>query len=201
MAVGLYILLDHSIKRKIKNVFLASIIGVVTIGILYSNPAFQKFINEKILTMFLNENMTFVSTYAADAAASTKMRQVLAETAMEMFRINPLFGCGVDSVRYYLGTYMRELMTVTYSHNNYTEVLACFGLVGFGLYYSKVIMAIIRNIRNRMFSSHTDVRRYLSIFFISYCVLDYATISYYYILTILLLSIHFCGMNYLDDID
>ena len=60
---------------------------------------------------------------------STEQRMNFLQDAFNVFKENPLIGVGQDGYRY-VNSY-----EFTYSHSNYTEILANLGIIGFGLYY------------------------------------------------------------------
>ena len=59
------------------------------------------------------------------------------EDALLVWQEKPVFGHGIDQYRY-SGSY------TTYSHNNYTEILANFGVVGIVLFYSIYLVLFVR---------------------------------------------------------
>jgi len=67
----------------------------------------------------------------------TNKRSGLMEDALVVWWQKPVFGHGIDQFRY-VGSY------TTYSHNNYTEVLANFGVVGLLLYYGIFLSLFVR---------------------------------------------------------
>lgn len=67
----------------------------------------------------------------------THKRSGLMEDALVVWWQKPVFGHGIDQFRF-SGSY------TTYSHNNYTEVLANFGVVGFVLYYAVFLVLFVR---------------------------------------------------------
>lgn len=67
----------------------------------------------------------------------TDVRAGLIEEAMERFRERPIAGYGIDQFAL-LSRYS------TYSHNNFTELLANFGVIGFAIYYLVHALLIAR---------------------------------------------------------
>ena len=55
------------------------------------------------------------------------------QTGIDIFKQRPIFGAGADAVRSYLGYAGNK--NVSYSHSNYIELLASFGIVGTLIYY------------------------------------------------------------------
>ncbi len=65
---------------------------------------------------------------------SSEERMFLIRYAFEMFTEKPFFGWGINGVAGKLS--LTRVHRIAYSHCNYTELLADFGLVGFIIYYS-----------------------------------------------------------------
>lgn len=67
---------------------------------------------------------------------STQSREDLIATAWELFRQRPIIGNGYGAVA-------KVSPYGYYSHNNMMELLACYGLVGFFLFYYRHIKSIL----------------------------------------------------------
>lgn len=66
-------------------------------------------------------------------------RGAMIREAMDWWSTSPIWGMGIDQFRY-LSSFG------TYSHNNFTELLANFGLIGFTLYYGIIAVLFVRAI-------------------------------------------------------
>lgn len=64
---------------------------------------------------------------------STRERIAFVDNAIEVFRSHPIVGIGIDGFRYV------NRVQFTYSHNNFAEILADLGIIGFIIYYSKYL--------------------------------------------------------------
>ncbi len=64
--------------------------------------------------------------------ASLNERALFKELAKSMFKEKPFFGWGMHSFAY-KNKYSNH--TLVYSHDNYLEMLSCYGILGFILYY------------------------------------------------------------------
>lgn len=60
-----------------------------------------------------------------DADYMTARRSYLIKQGLDIFYKDPVFGIGIENTRHYLGTY---------THNNFVEILAGTGIVGFSVY-------------------------------------------------------------------
>ena len=88
----------------------------------------------------LQESFSFFKTGEGDS--STKWRLHFIDTAYNVFRENMAFGVGIDAFQHFttLGQY---------AHNNYLEILADLGVIGFLLYYSIYFPIIVKAIKQR----------------------------------------------------
>ncbi len=78
----------------------------------------------------------WVTGEETDASAITRTNMI--NVALELFLTwNPIFGIGLNNFKYMSG-YM------TYSHNNYVELLCSLGVVGFLVYYGPLLYFTIR---------------------------------------------------------
>ncbi len=77
---------------------------------------------------------SFIETMTSDDSSSnmqsTAVRRRLLGEAIQVFKDNPVIGVGQDGFRY------ESSMKGIYSHNNYAELLANLGVIGFAIYYS-----------------------------------------------------------------
>ena len=67
-----------------------------------------------------------------DSKTSGYSRVIYNQIGMEIFREHPIFGIGMHSA----GVYIEEYYGHVHLHNNFIELLACGGLVGFLIHYS-----------------------------------------------------------------
>ena len=91
---------------------------IMKVPILYKSIGYRF---EGMIAGFLGEENVDGSTIA---------RMNFAEDAIRVFKTSPLIGIGQDGYRYANSFYR------TYSHNNYTEILANLGIIGAIIFYS-----------------------------------------------------------------
>lgn len=121
-----------------------------------------------LLTPF--EEVTLVQRLEGTLAGKeTQKRSGLMEDALVVWQQKPIAGHGIDQYRY-SGSY------TTYSHNNYTEVLANFGVVGLALYYSIFIVLSVRAVIG--ISRGSDTAWTILAILISVLLMDVARVSY-----------------------
>lgn len=85
----------------------------------------------------------FTASTSKDGSFNTRMR--MKEIGKEIFNQNPLLGIGVDNSGFICG---REFgFSYFYLHDNYIELLADTGIIGFGIYYSGYAVMALRFLR------------------------------------------------------
>ena len=99
----------------------------------------------------------------------TQKRSDLMEDALVVWREEPVFGHGIDQYRY-SGAF------TAYSHNNYTEILANFGVVGFGLFYVIYAVLIARSLVGIFRGS--EAAWVIMAIIVSVLLMDLARVSY-----------------------
>lgn len=111
--------------------------------------------------------------------------------AYHLWKQHPILGVGNDQFRYYTGVYF-PLLRSTYSHSNYMEILADFGIVGFILYYL-IYLAIFRNLfrlwRLDLIKNDSSVLILLTVLMIQLTISELAWVTYLEKLTWVLLTI------------
>lgn len=106
--------------------------------------------------------------------SSTIERKTYIEAGVKQFLKTPILGIGVNNSQYIT---LMETNKETYLHNNFVELLACTGIIGFVLYYS-IFVYLLHN----LFKYVKDDKSIAIISFIILAVniiLDYGVVSYY----------------------
>lgn len=101
---------------------------VMNIGVLYQTVG----VRIESLFAFLGGDI--------EADGSVETRMMMAETAYKMFQKKPVLGFG-------LNTFSKIAGFGAYAHNNYIELLANIGLVGFLIYYVPLIIYLGHGVR------------------------------------------------------
>ena len=78
--------------------------------------------------------------------SSANTREAMSLEGFELWKSSPIIGYGINQFRN-ISSFGR------YSHNNYIELLVSFGVIGFGLYYSIVVVLGSRAIRGFLMGS------------------------------------------------
>lgn len=171
VAVLVYVVLQPGFQKRIKYVFCAAILAALTLVVLFKIPAIRDMYAERLILLLQGVD---------SSDSSTVVRTMLRGQAFELFLNNPIIGNGLEGFRIWMGEQTsflnRWAMSATYSHCNYTELLANFGIVGFLLYYFLPFRQVLKGMKYR---SNPLIQ--LGIIIIVDCiVLDIGTVSYYY---------------------
>lgn len=171
MALMLFIFFQPNMVKILRYTLVGLIVFLIIGSIAIKIPEVQRIYSGRILPIFQGVNST---------DSSTVVRSLLKQMAIELFLEHPFCGGGMECFKIYLeeqsNFLLRWNLDATYSHCNYTELLANYGIIGFLLYYFYPINIILKNLK---FKDNLLVKLGL-IIMISFLVLDYATISYSY---------------------
>ena len=100
---------------------------------------------------------------------------------------NPMFGVGLHNSMFYT--------TIgKYAHNNFAEIFADLGLIGFSIFYSLYILYGYRVVR----FAKEKIRRYWLVFILGFLAIDYGQVSYNLftsIVPMVILCIEFTGYD------
>ena len=96
------------------------------------------------------------------------------ELGLSLFAANPLLGVGIGNANLYtMAAYGKD----HYLHNNYAELLACGGIIGFALYYSIYVYLIVVFIKYRKY--RTREYNLCFILLIIWLIMDVGAVKYY----------------------
>ena len=127
-----------------------------------------------------------------DADASTVSRANHVVEALRLFREHPLLGAGQDGYRY-------TTAILTYSHNNYVELLANLGLLGFSLYYLIYGWVAIQSMR--IFKRNMlPLTLVIAILISDIAVVSYSTEIVYVLLGIIVSIVFLSGKDVPQDV-
>lgn len=113
-------------KKAKKKIFLFGTLFIAVTIILLKTPIFSG----------LAERMGyFVSSFtgSGDVDHSTEIRKQLVGFGLSIFKKNPILGIGIGNTHILVNQYYGEDF---YLHNNFVELLAGGGIIGFAIYYS-----------------------------------------------------------------
>ena len=178
MGVVLYLLTQKSAKKKIRYLLLLTLAGLVFLFVYSSSSFMQEIFGIRMLALF---DESIVDKSISD-------REYLSAIALQLFKQKPVLGWGCDNVRSYLISIGFRLEV--YAHNNYLELLADYGIIGFVLYYSFYVKAIFQAIKNGLDDKYDKL---IFVVLLVCMVMEYGSVNYQrntylYIMTILVSS-------------
>lgn len=185
LGIFLFEVISSKGLKSIIKVLGALIIGGVIIFIIFNNEKLYSVIGRRlektILTMQGNAS-------SKDTDGSLVERTYYIKQALGLFVNNPIVGVGGNN----FVSYMRQIgyKHVAYSHNNYTELLATLGIIGFAIYYifwAKLLIKLILNYKKH----NLDQDLLFIIIILLLLVLDYANVSYINEFNIIILILAF----------
>lgn len=185
-----YIFLNN--KDVVKK-FMYIIATILVILMLYKVVTTNVYLNSIIgyrLSSFINSSILKDTTLAD---ASTSERAAMRKEAFNYFLSSPIWGNGISSFMYYFGD---KYGSYLYAHNNYLELLADLGLIGFSIHYLWVVKTIVNLYKERK-NDNSGFCNYLLLFIISTLILEYGTVTFdqlHYILMFQLCS-YFIEIN------
>lgn len=105
---------------------------------------------------------------------STWLRQEYIRVGMEQFKHTPLLGMGMDNT---YNLTMQIGNRETYLHNNYVEILAGGGIIGFWLFYANYVYLLIVMWRRR--KTNNEYIKICIIWMLLLLVMQYGMVTYY----------------------
>ena len=163
---GLNGLKGKGILKYFKTICILSF-TVILIYCVLQLPIFDA-INKRMLGMM----NAFLSSNKADESSLTRLR--LVEIGQDIFIKNPVKGIGINNAQFIAGRIFHH--ENYYLHNNYIELLADGGIIGFSLYYSIYAWLLYKYWRCRDFS---DLEyNVCAVLLIVRLMMDYGSVSF-----------------------
>ena len=171
--LGIFLLLIYKIKishnilstlRKIMFVFsLFLIFGFFLWNIGLLNP---------IITRIFKMYNAFVGLSGSDNSSKTRLKMI--SIGLNIFNDNPIWGIGIDNAQIF--TYKEYGISNYYLHNNYIELLADLGIIGFFIYYWFLIFLLFKFYKYRKINK-IELFICFSLIII-HLVMDYGCVTY-----------------------
>lgn len=157
----------NTIKRLLKGVL---IVFLVFFGIfVMSRLSIFSQTMDRIYQVF-----EFLEGNATRSTNSAWIRFAYIKLGLQLFKENPILGIGIGNANIYTMLYYGNSH---YLHNNYVEILACGGIVGFLFYYWIYFYLIYFFIKN--FKYRDQEFNICFVIFILKLIMDYGAVSYY----------------------
>lgn len=181
------VLFEKKASKKFKNIAIGIILGIIVIMISQNIP----YLYDTVWIRIENAINTVLGNDTSDSSALG--RSLYKGLALIMFKQRPWIGFGVDGFVCYLrdhpsimGVYMKPV----YSHCNYAEIAADFGLLGLLVWYIPVLTTLLAIFKNR---NNDGWAKCLFVVFLSFVLSDYSRfpwdthlVMYMYIIVIAL---------------
>lgn len=141
-------------KRRNKLFVAIIIVGLALATFLLLQLPFMSYFKTRIDTIF---NAFFNQEDEIDGSAAERFQLFL--TAMKLFITRPVFGFGYNQVQNYTQG------VGAFAHNNFAELLASFGIVGFVAYEVLLLFPLIQTIRHKKYNRYViSLSLYLFLF-------------------------------------
>lgn len=187
VAFCLYLITQKNISKRIKGI----VSGIFILGILYFLILTVPFLNEIIYQRFITMFQAVLGTGQSDASAYG--RGLMRVLAFKMFMNKPILGYGLDGFITYFGDHRviegKSFGTAAYSHCNFAELAADFGIVGLIVWYWLMLYIIVKTWKSHKENEHAHM---IFCLIVSLVILDYARINWTTHLSIYIFTIVFC---------
>ena len=161
----LYLPLAVNKRNRIKTVIISLAFVALAFFLVYKVPYFYNIIGWRLDAVISS------ITGNGELDSSAVARSKLIAAAIETWKDNPLLGCGLDCFRIF-----GKIATGRdyYAHNNYVELLADLGIVGFVAYYWGFVYCLARLWKKR----HNEMSKLLLVVLIIIMIMGYACVHY-----------------------
>ncbi len=127
--IFLIILFSKSKKHRYIHLFLLGIFAIGVLILLFADEKLYRIIGWRFEAM-----LEYFTKSKVNVDTSLSMREYFIGFAQFLFKEKPIYGQGFANFAILLST-ESQINAETYAHNNYWEILADLGLIGFVVYY------------------------------------------------------------------
>ncbi|MCC3356086.1 O-antigen ligase family protein [Bacillus sp. REN16] len=181
-----YVFMISVNRKKVISGFLKITMGICMVIIAYpilmNNEYFASTVGRRMQGFIAGLQGT------GEADNSFNERQILVKAALECFKSYPFFGYGFGAFRDFAD---KTVGIRLYAHNNYLELLASTGSIGFSIYYGGLLL-ILRKLFKRFKEFKDPLFALGFIFIISLLINDFAVVSYLSLPYMVLISVISC---------
>ena len=172
LGLGIVLVLLYRYKNRniVKTILFYSLLATILFVAIHFLSALPMFagINERM------KGLIAIFTGTGEVEHSAWLRQQYMLAGLEQFKKTPILGVGIANSNYIL----RPLFGKdTYLHNNFVELLACGGVIGFGIYYYVMLWPLYKIWKNWKFGDSATIAVIILIFVL--LLMDYGMVSYY----------------------
>lgn len=160
--------------KKHKFIYLGVIAGIVIIGIILLNLPFLSTLKDRLI-----QAIQSIFGTASKVDTSTLERTVMIDYGFYLGSKRLFFGYGVDGFSLISGI-------GTYAHSNFAEVLCDFGLIGFLIFYSPLVILLTKSLMTKKID-----KSFVITFVIYYLIVSFFNVIYYKKIYYLILAFMF----------
>lgn len=163
---------EKSLSKRFRNFLIFVVIGLAATILILSIP----FLYNVVWVRIGDAISTVLGIEVADASAQG--RENMKDFAALMFFQRPILGYGVDGFVCFLKenpSIVGEYTRAVYSHCNYAEIGACYGVVGLIIWYLPILQHLFKAFKIRRITLWSSC---LFASFLSMIVMDYARIPW-----------------------
>ena len=161
--------------------------GVLAFVLIYQIPSLYNTVGVRLDSMveyFMNDK---------SADYSIALRRFYIDISKSIFAEHPLLGAGFNNFSYLIRSYNRAY---SYAHNNYWEILAGLGIVGFITYYWFYVYLFLKLFR-QIIDGHKSALLFTPLILL-FIVFEYGMVDYYKMQVHLVLAAMFCAVSIND---
>lgn len=163
LLIPLVMVIRKSGIRRLRYIMIG--IGVLIAGVylMFSVEAFYNSFGIRF------EQLLSAMSDGGNGAESDYVRFAMRAEAFRLFLKNPILGNGCES--------FRELSGFgTYSHNNYTEILCSYGIVGAAIYYSLPVAYLVQAVKSKAQMSRDNMSLIIGLLLV-YFLFDWGSVT------------------------
>lgn len=173
LILGIFLVLifrNNDSKSFLKTIYKVLIMIVAVGAIVYfvlSLPVFSGLVDRM-------EGLIANFTGIGEVDNSARVRTQMIKVGLEQFMKTPILGVGIGNTHYVAATHIGK---DAYLHNNFIELLAGGGIIGFTIYYSMYAYLFVNFWKYRKYKNKEYTICFIIMFLL--LVMDYGMVSYY----------------------
>ena len=191
LGVLMMVTFNYRARNYILRVLCALLAGILAVVLIYRVPYLYQTVGVRLDNMI--EFLFSDHTNKANIDYSLTLRRFYIDMAKSFFAERPLFGIGLNNFSYRILEYGRSF---TYAHNNYWEIAADLGIVGFITYYWFYAYLFVKLVR-QMLDGHKTALLFISVLLL-FIIFEYGMVNYYKMQVHLVLAAAFCAVSLND---
>ena len=170
---GIFLLIVFAKNRKhrLLHLFLLGICSITILALLLLDENLYSIMGWRFESL-----LEFFTTNANDADNSLELRSYFIEFAKILFKEKPIYGQGFANFSIIVST-ESSFSTESYAHNNYWEILADLGIIGFVFYYWFYAVILVKLIVSLAKNKDTTLSSLAGAMLISQLILEVGVVS------------------------